>query len=47
MMSRLGSLTEVVDRDIGAFNALQEGVQQGTEATQDLLYRGQSAQQVA
>lgn len=46
MVSRLGGLTEVVDRDIAAFDALQEGVQQDTEATQNLLLRGQAAQQV-
>lgn len=47
MVSRLGGLTEAVDRDIAAFDALQKGVQQDTEATQNLLLRGQAAQQVA
>lgn len=47
MVSRLGGLTEGVDRDIAAFDALQVGVQQDTVATQNLLLRGQAAQQVA
>lgn len=47
MVSRLGGLTEGVDRDIVAFDALQVGVQQDTVATQNLLLRGQAAQQVA
>lgn len=46
MVSRLGGLTEAVDRDIAAFDALQEGVQQDTVATQNLLFSGQAAQQV-
>lgn len=47
MVSRLGGLTEAVNRDIAAFDALQEGMQQDTAATRDLLLGGQAAQQVA
>ncbi|XP_069578926.1 laminin subunit gamma-2 [Brachyistius frenatus] len=44
MVSRLDGVKRAVDEDLSGFKALQDGVQQDTAATQDLLANGKDAQ---
>lgn len=46
MMSNLRSLTQETDKKVAALDALQDGVQQDTAVVEDLLAKGQAAQEV-